>query len=56
MQNATGPGRPGRDDQDSLIMMAARGLGWSFGELLEHIIHQAKEVPVYKDESAAGPQ
>ena len=32
--NATGPGRPGRADQDSLVAMAARAVGWDFPDLL----------------------
>lgn len=32
--NMTGPGRPGRDDQDCLSAIAARADGWSYAELL----------------------
>lgn len=32
--NMTGPGRPGRDDQDSLSAIAARADGWTFPDLL----------------------
>lgn len=39
--NMTGAGRPGRDDQDSLSCMAARCIGWSFGDLLENMARQA---------------
>lgn len=39
--NLTGAGRPGRDDQDSLTMIAARALGWSYGDLLEEILRTA---------------
>jgi len=38
--NMTGPGRPGRDDQDSLTGMAARAIGWSYPELLRNILRQ----------------
>jgi hypothetical protein len=34
----TGPGRPGRDDQASLTLMAANGLGWDYKELLRRIL------------------
>jgi biotin carboxylase len=39
--NLTGPGRPGRDDQDSLVGLAARGLGWSYPDLLQAMLGQA---------------
>lgn len=32
--NMTGPGRPGRDDQDCLSAIAARADGWSYADLL----------------------
>jgi len=41
--NLTGAGRPARDDQDSLCTMAARGIGWSYGDLLLNILRQAWE-------------
>ncbi|POS80615.1 hypothetical protein DHEL01_v200997 [Diaporthe helianthi] len=36
--NMTGPGRPGRDDQASLTMMAASAIGWDYKELLGQIL------------------
>ncbi|KAM5350399.1 hypothetical protein ACJ41O_006904 [Fusarium nematophilum] len=36
--NMTGPGRPGRDDQASLTLMAAAALGWDYPELLRQIL------------------
>lgn len=33
--NLTGPGRPGRDDQDSLSSIAARAVGWTYVDLLQ---------------------
>ncbi len=39
--NMTGPGRPGRDDQDSLTLLAAREIGWSYPTLLTNILSQA---------------
>jgi hypothetical protein len=37
----TGRGRPGRDDQDSLSGIAARGIGWDYKDLLEAMLSQA---------------
>lgn len=42
--NMTGPSRPHRQNQDSLSMLAARGIGWSFGDLLLNILRQAWKV------------
>ncbi len=39
--NLTGAGRPGRADQDSLSTIAARAMGWSYGELLTDMLAQA---------------
>jgi len=39
--NMTGAGRPGRQDQDGLSLIAARAIGWSFGDLLKAIIDGA---------------
>ncbi|WNG55449.1 biotin carboxylase [Archangium gephyra] len=39
--NMTGPGRPGREDQDNLSSLAARGVGWSYPELLLNMLRQA---------------
>lgn len=39
--NLTGPGRPGREDQDSLTSLAARALGWDYGQLLLNLLDQA---------------
>lgn len=38
--NMTGASRPHRNDQDSLTTLAAREIGWSFGDLVENIINQ----------------
>jgi len=35
--NLTGHGRPGRDDQDSLIAIAAAAWGWSYPELIDQL-------------------
>lgn len=39
--NLTGPGRPGRERQDSLVSLAARAHGWSYGELVERTLQLA---------------
>lgn len=36
--NMTGPGRPGRDDQDCLSAIAARADGWSYSDLVQAIL------------------
>lgn len=36
--NMTGPGRPGRDNQDSLCLMSAKELGWSYPDFLKNIL------------------
>ena len=39
--NMTGPGRPGRDEQTSLVGLAAQAVGWSYETLLTNILAQA---------------
>lgn len=39
--NMTGPGRPGRADQDSLTSLAARAIGWDYPDLLEGMLTNA---------------
>lgn len=36
--NMTGPGRPGRADQDCLSAIAARAEGWEYGDLLQAML------------------
>jgi len=36
--NMTGPGRPGREDQDCLSAIAARASGWSYVDLLQAML------------------
>jgi D-alanine-D-alanine ligase len=43
--NMTGPGRPGRDTEDSLTAMAAQAIGWSFPDLVKNILAQSWSVP-----------
>ena len=38
--NMTGTSRPHRSDQDSLTMIAARGIGWTYADLIKNIIFQ----------------
>ncbi len=42
--NMTGPGRPGREDQSSLVALAAQGSGWSFAELVGNLALQCWRV------------
>ncbi|GAA5887216.1 hypothetical protein JCM6882_002452 [Rhodosporidiobolus microsporus] len=44
--NATGPGRPGREQQASLTLIAAQQLGWSYADLLKHMLRAAKPISV----------
>ncbi|NME72912.1 ATP-grasp domain-containing protein [Flammeovirga aprica] len=39
--NMTGASRPHRQDQDSLIMLAARKIGWDYIDLLKNIVSQS---------------
>ena len=39
--NMTGAGRPGRDDQDSLSLIAARAIGWDYKDLLLNMVQNA---------------
>jgi D-alanine-D-alanine ligase-like ATP-grasp enzyme len=39
--NLTGAGRPGRNEEDSLVVLAARALGWSYSDLLLNILRTA---------------
>lgn len=43
-QNATGPGRPGREIQASLTLIAAEALGWSYPVLLRNMLYTATPV------------
>jgi len=38
--NVTGPGRPGRDDQDGLLSMAGHGIGWTYEDLVVNMLRQ----------------
>lgn len=37
----TASGRPGRDDQDNLVTLAANGLGVSYADLLAQLVESA---------------
>ncbi|WP_317195430.1 ATP-grasp domain-containing protein [Zobellia russellii] len=39
--NMTGPSRPSRQNQDSLTLLAARKIGWSYIDLLRNMLKQA---------------
>lgn len=39
--NLTGSGRPGREDQDSLLLMSAKAAGWDYADFLLNILQQA---------------
>lgn len=39
--NLTGAGRPGREDQDSLITIAAQAIGWDYPTLLKELLKGA---------------
>lgn len=43
--NMTGPGRPGRENQDSLSALAARAIGWDYADLLETMLRQSWLLP-----------
>lgn len=47
--NMTGSGRPGRDDQSSLTAMAAERLGWSYGQLLKHMLGSAQTLEALRN-------
>ncbi|KAH8817205.1 hypothetical protein F5884DRAFT_818996 [Xylogone sp. PMI_703] len=42
--NATGPGRPGRENQASLTAIAASALGWNYAQYLEICLKGAREL------------
>ena len=44
----TGPGRPGREDQASLTLIAASALGWDYKELLLRILKSAPTLKILR--------
>ncbi|KAJ5595250.1 uncharacterized protein N7459_001458 [Penicillium hispanicum] len=42
--NVTGPGRPGRDDQTSLMGLAAEKMGWDYPTFLQYMLSSAREL------------
>lgn len=46
--NMTGPGRPGRDDQASLTLLAAAALGWDYQQLLWQILSTSRSLKELK--------
>jgi hypothetical protein len=45
----TGPGRPGREDQASLTLIAAEALGWDYTKLLQEILKTALPLRVLRE-------
>lgn len=44
LQNMTGPGRPGRENQASLTALAAGGMGWDYPTLLMRILESSSSL------------
>lgn len=44
----TGPGRPGREDQASLTLIAASALGWDYGTLLQNLLAIAQPLDAFR--------
>jgi hypothetical protein len=44
MQNVTGPGRPGRDEQTSLMGLAAESMGWDYPVFLQYVLGSAQSL------------
>ncbi|KAK0655269.1 hypothetical protein B0T16DRAFT_424258 [Cercophora newfieldiana] len=53
--NMTGPGRPGREDQDSLVAMAAKKLGWDYPRLLREVLSTAKVLTKLRELALPSP-
>lgn len=51
-QNITGPGRPGRDDQTSLMGLAAESMGWDYPTFLQYMLGSAQELGVLRNYSS----
>ncbi|KAK1635747.1 hypothetical protein BDP81DRAFT_395299 [Colletotrichum phormii] len=47
--NMTGPGRPGRDDQASLTLLAAEKLGWDYPELLRQVLNTSSTLKALRE-------
>ncbi|KXH52123.1 hypothetical protein CNYM01_00454 [Colletotrichum nymphaeae SA-01] len=47
--NMTGPGRPGRDDQASLTLLAAEALGWDYPELLRQVLNTSSTLKTLRE-------
>lgn len=44
VQNITGPGRPGREDQTSLMGLAAESMGWDYSSFLRYMLGSAQSL------------
>ena len=49
IQNMTGPGRPGREQQASLTALAAAGLAWDYPTLLSGILKSSSLLQDLRD-------
>ena len=50
----TGPGRPGRDDQASLTLLAAMALGWDYKGLLRQILETSSTLRTLRSKHPLG--
>eukprot|EP00172_Hildenbrandia_rubra_P000852 Plantae.Rhodophyta-Hildenbrandia_rubra.ctg14867.p1 GENE.Plantae.Rhodophyta-Hildenbrandia_rubra.ctg14867~~Plantae.Rhodophyta-Hildenbrandia_rubra.ctg14867.p1 ORF type:complete len:476 (-),score=75.16 Plantae.Rhodophyta-Hildenbrandia_rubra.ctg14867:877-2304(-) len=53
--NMTGSIRPGRSDQDGLAALAARGVGWSYADMISNILYQAQTNKARREATSAIP-
>ncbi|KAJ5089659.1 hypothetical protein N7532_008343 [Penicillium argentinense] len=51
--NITGPGRPGRENQTSLMGLAAESLGWNYPTFLQYVLGSAQELRQLRDYKSA---
>eukprot|EP01117_Protostelium_nocturnum_P003884 TRINITY_DN15146_c0_g1_i2.p1 TRINITY_DN15146_c0_g1~~TRINITY_DN15146_c0_g1_i2.p1 ORF type:complete len:370 (+),score=105.49 TRINITY_DN15146_c0_g1_i2:30-1112(+) len=47
--NMTGPGRPGRESQASLVGLAAERLMWNYPQLIENILNQSQPLSILRN-------
>ncbi|KAK1985939.1 hypothetical protein LZ30DRAFT_746788 [Colletotrichum cereale] len=52
--NMTGPGRPGRDKEACLSLLAAEALGWDYPELLRQILRTSSTLRVLRESKPKG--
>ncbi|KAJ5756023.1 hypothetical protein N7533_005566 [Penicillium manginii] len=51
--NITGPGRPGRDDQTSLMGLAAGSIGWDYPAFLQYVLGSAQNLGALRNYRSA---